>query len=60
MLMPKIGALNFLFRLRPNSSTKGADMALLFIETLFLLLVAFGFGLLIAWLVWGRDVRGEA
>jgi hypothetical protein len=60
MRMPKIAGLNFLFRLRPNSFSKGADMALLFIETLFLLLVAFGLGLLFAWLLWGRDLRNEA
>jgi hypothetical protein len=35
-------------------------MALLFIETLFLLFVAFGLGLLFAWLLWGRDLRNEA
>jgi hypothetical protein len=35
-------------------------MTLLFIETLFLLLIAFGLGLSIAWLVWGRDLHSDA
>jgi hypothetical protein len=34
-------------------------MTTLFLETLFLLFIAFGLGLLVAWFIWGRLADNE-